>query len=222
MSLNYKLKKKYKKKFDNLLLLDLLKSKTYLGESKSLWNPEVKYRLSGIRNNFCIIDITKTMSELKQVLRLISKLSKKNNKILFVGFPKSQASLLKPFIKKKNHFYVDNSVWVNGFLTNGTSFFLYKTNFLKNLKNKSEKEKKFFFQRFEGVLELNKKPDLILIYNHSNNVETFNEALELSIPVVSFLNTQNNSELVDYPIVGNFSSQKSGELFSSLVTRCLK
>ena len=85
-----------------------------------------------------------------------------------------------------------------------------------------KKKKKFFFQRFEGVLELNKKPDLILIYNHSNNVETFNEALELSIPVVSFLNTQNNSELVDYPIVGNFSSQKSGELFSSLVTRCLK
>ena len=222
MAINYKLKKRYKKKFDNVLLLDLIESKTYLGEPKFSWDPDIKHHLSGIRNNFCIIDTTKTMSDLKLALKLVSKLSKKSNKILFVGFPRGQVSFLKSFYKKQNHFYTKDSFWVDGFLTNGINFFSYKTNFLRNLKNKSEKDKTFFFQRFEGVLELNKKPDLIFIYNHSKNIEAFNEALHLSIPVVSFLSTENNSKLVDYPVVGNFNSQKGGKLFSSLITRCLK
>ena len=97
MAINYQLKKRYKKKFDNILLLDLMESKTYLGEPKFILDPDVKYSLSGIRNNFCIIDITKTMSDLKLVLKLVSKVSKKKNKILFIGFPKGQFSFLKTF-----------------------------------------------------------------------------------------------------------------------------
>ena len=46
MAINYKLKKRYKKKFDNVLLLDLIESKTYLGEPKFSWDPDIKHHLT--------------------------------------------------------------------------------------------------------------------------------------------------------------------------------
>ena len=226
--MNFKLKKLGVNVVKSKLILDLMKNKTYLGPLKSNLNPNIRYGLIGVRNDFWVFDVMQIVADLSLVLKLISKVTKKRKnrkgRILFVGFPESehQSKFLKILYKSKKHYYVNNKSWTSGLLTNGISFTTYRNHFLQNLKTKSEKEKKSFFQKFEGVLNLNKKPDLILIYNHSKNLDAFNEAVLLKIPTISLVNGDSSIDKIDYPVLGNFNSLKNGELFYNLIRHCLK
>ena len=124
--------------------------------------------------------------------------------------------------KVKKHHYVNEAFWINGLLTNGPSFVAYRNNFLKNYSKHNDIDKEIFFQHFEGILRMNKKPDLVFIYNHSKGIEIFKEAHSLRIPIISFLNTNDDPTLVDYPVLGNFDSKDAGALYYKLIKRFLK
>jgi len=85
-----------------------------------------------------------------------------------------------------------------------------------------KKEKIFFFEKFGGVLKLRKKPDLLVIYNHSKSLDALNEALKMKIPVISFVNSNDNPNGVSYPVPGNFNSVKAGVLYYNLLKIILK
>ena len=227
------------KNFQSKLILELIKAKLYLGLSLSSWNSKVKYGLEGIRNDFCVIDMRKTAEDLTLALGVVSKISRrkkvivrkrrkkkllslKKSEILFVGFPETEQKNLKLLYKAKKHHYVNEEFWINGLLTNGSSFVTYRNNFLKNYSEQSEADKEIFFHHFEGILNLNRKPDLVFIYNHSKGIEIFKEANSLRIPVISFLNTSDDPTLVDYPVLGNFNYKDAGSLYYKLIKRFLK
>ena len=206
---------------NNFLLSDLIKSKVYLGLIKSMKDPAIFSYLLGIRHNFCIFDLNKTIKILKKILKIILKINQSKKTIFFIGFPESQKKIFKMLLKNKKHLYSFEESWVNGILTNGKDLFLYKSNFLKNLELKKEKEKFFFYQKFGGLLNLTKKPDLIVIFNHSKSLDAFNEAFKVQIPVISFVNSGNNPSKVDYPIPGNFTSNKGVKLYYNLIKHSL-
>ena len=221
------------------LVQELINAKIYLGSTVSDWNPKVKYGLMGIRTNFCIIDPRRTAVDLSLALALISKLTRKKKiksrryrkpvwkkfkkpRILFVGFPKSQQEICKALYKSKRHYYIEENYWVNGLLTNGGKFASYRNKFLKNYWKQEDKDKELFFQHFEGILDLNQKPDLVFIYNYSKGIDAFREANSLRIPVISFIDSSDNPELVGYSVLGNFNSKEAEELYLKLIKRFLK
>jgi len=206
-----------KKQKNQLILSNLIMAKAYLGYSRSMWDPTIFPYLSGIRDQFCIFDLDQTTCMIKKSVKFISKVHYLNGKILFVGFPEADKKDLLKLCTLKSHSYISDQSWINGILTNGHSLFLYRKTFLNNFKLKNEKEKRLFYEKFGGILNLNRKPDLLVIYNHSKSLDALYEAIKLNIPVVSFINSGNNPEKVDYPITGNFMSKNGGKIYSNLI-----
>jgi len=80
---------------NNFLLSDLIKSKVYLGLTKSMKDPSIFSYLLGIRHNFCIFDLNKTITNLKISLKIIFKINESKKTIFFCWFPRIS--------KKKNY-----------------------------------------------------------------------------------------------------------------------
>jgi len=218
---NYMKIARYTKPKSQLILSNLIVAKVYLGYSKSMWDPTIFPFLFGIRNQFCTFDLDQTTHMIKKSVKLISKIHHLNGKILFVGLPEvGQNKLIKSFVFK-NHSYISDQSWVNGVLTNGHGLFVYKKTFLNHFRSKNEKEKRFFYEKFGGILNLNTKPDLLVVYNHSRSLDALHEATKMNIPVISFINSGNNPEKVDYPVTGNFMSKPGGKIYSNLIKHLL-
>jgi len=154
-------------------------------------------------------------------VKLISHINGSNKKILFIGFPKGFEYKCIKLYNKNGHFYVTNKGWVNGILTNSKDFFSLKKKFLTELDNKKIKEKRFFYEKFGGILNLKNKPDLIVVFNHGKNLDAIREAAGINIPVISFANSSDNIKYVDYPITGNFNSKNFSKLYYNLIKNSL-
>merc|ERR1712160_39715 len=68
-----------------------------------------------------------------------------------------------------------------------------------------------------GILKLSKTPDLIVIYNNSFEPEALKESLNLNIPVISFVNTQDPAEKIEYKIPAGFYANESGRMYYNLL-----
>tara|TARA_B110000967_G_C18758580_1_gene496653 strand:+ start:171 stop:809 length:639 start_codon:yes stop_codon:yes gene_type:complete len=209
-----------KKKYKDLIVL-LADAKVYLGGKKIIWDPIISYYLLGIKNGFCIFDLEKTIFNLKKSLKLITYINNSKKKILFIGFPKEFENKCIQLYNSKGHFYVSNKGWINGILTNNKDFFSFKKKFLLELSTKKIKEKRFFYEKFGGVLNLKNKPDLIVIFNHGKNLDSLREAFSINIPIISFVNSGDSIKYVDYPITGNFNSKKFSKLYYNLIKYAL-
>ena len=136
---------------------DLLKFKAHIGNTQ--WTKNISPFLFGYRNNICIINIELTILALKQSLKLLQIIKKKNGKILFVNTSLKYNELIKQTALCTQQSYI-NDRWVSGSLTNwkqiSQSIYLFeKFSFqFENFMNKNniqisrfQKEKK----RYEGL-----------------------------------------------------------------------
>ena len=78
-------------------------------------------------------------------------------------------------------------------------------------------QKDLLLDKFGGILKLNKTPDLIVIYNNSFEPEALKESLNLNIPIISFVNTQDPAEKIEYKIPGGFYANESGKMYYNLL-----
>ncbi len=97
-----------------------------------------------------------------------------------------------------------------------------KGNFSKFTKKeilKKEKEiiklKKYYF----GLLELTKKPEVIVVVDSKDEAIAAEEARKMGVDLIAIVNTDTNIENIDYPILANDRSRDSikfivEELFS--------
>jgi len=76
-------------------------------------------------------------------------------------------------------------------------------------------------KKFNGILNLNKKPDLVVVFDHANSLDAIYEALKTNIPVISFINSGNNPKKIDYPITGNFTTAKGSKFYYNLIKHSL-
>lgn len=188
-----------KSKKINILSTNLINNRTYLGWLKSKkWNPDNKNYLVGFRNNFCIFDLNQTVINLRNALKLIYEYNKSNKKILFVGFPELEKKKFNKLLKN-SHYYINHNLWINGLLSN-------KQIILSNSKFKT----------------LKKKPDLLVIYQNSIELETLKEGINLNIPIVSFTNVHDNINKIPYSIPGNFYSVGAGKLYYNFLLTIIK
>ena len=76
---------------------------------------------------------------------------------------------------------------------------------VSNLKKELEKLKKYF----NGVKEMKKIPDIIVIIDQKREIIANKEALSLNIPIISILDTNCDPSLATIPIPGNDDSVSS-------------
>ena len=122
---------KYKKenfmKYSNDIFQDLFQTKAHIGTTP--WEKMMSPFLIGSRNDIFIFNLELTLVCLKQVLKVLENIRKKNGHILFVNTSSKYSELVKNTDGKLNQSYV-NDRWVGGTLTNwkqvSESIFLFK------------------------------------------------------------------------------------------------
>jgi small subunit ribosomal protein S2 len=215
---------------------NLLESGVHFGHQTKRWDPRMARYIFAERNGIHIIDLQKTMLEIKNVYEIVKKAVLENKQVLFVGTKKQARSAIKREAEKCDQFFVNNR-WLGGMLTNfatikksiarlkkiekmeidGTFDALSKKEKQKLIKEKNKLE-----LNLGGIKNMDSLPGIVFIIDPKKENIAVNEAKKLSIPIVAVCDTNCNPIEIDYPIPGNDDAIRAIELFCSVISKaCL-
>jgi len=199
------------------IMTELLEAGVHYGHQTKRWNPKMKDFILEEKNSIYIIDLSKTIDQLRDAGNFLSKTAQQGGKILFVGCKKQAQEAVKEAAEACGQFYV-NQRWLGGTLTNLVT--IRKS--VKRLREFEELEKSPGFHRINkaeasalrreatkirknlcGVLTMEKLPDVLVVIDTVRESIAVAEARRLGIPIVAIVDTNSDPEVVDYPIAGN-------------------
>ena len=218
------------KKQLSISLKDLLEAGAHFGHQTHRWNPKMKRFIYGERNGLYIIDLAKTMQQLRDAVEVVQNLASNHQSILFVGTKKQAKTVVREIAEECEEFYVCER-WLGGMLTNLTTMrqsIKKLDRFEKKLASGAEgltkKEKSQLGKKLEkleknlsGVRKMRKMPGLVVVVDTSREHIAVAEAKKLGIPVMGIVDTNCDPDDVDYVIAANDDALKSVKLILKLL-----
>lgn len=215
---------------------NLLESGVHFGHQTKRWDPRMARFIFSERNGIHIIDLQKTILEIKKAYECIRKSVISGKPVLFVGTKKQARTSVKKEAERCNQFYINNR-WLGGMLTNFSTI-KKSINRLKKIEKmeidgtfesipKKErtsllKEKEKLEKNLGGIKEMNSLPGVLFIIDSKKEAIAVAEAKKLGIPVVAVVDTNCNPDVVDYPIPGNDDAIRAINLFCNIIsTACI-
>jgi small subunit ribosomal protein S2 len=198
-------------------MTELLEAGVHYGHQTKRWNPRMRDFILEEKNSIHIIDLSKTVGQLIVAGEFLAGITRNGGKILFVGCKKQAQEAVKEAAQASGQFYV-NQRWLGGTLTNLVTirksvsklkdFEALEKSAGFNKINKAEasalrREANRIRQNLEGVLEMEKLPDAIVIIDTVKEAIAVAEARRLGIPIVAIVDSNSNPEEINYPIAGN-------------------
>lgn len=214
----------------------LLESGVHFGHQTNRWDPRMSRFIFAERNGIHIIDLQKTIVEVKKAYEAIRKIANKNKPVLFVGTKKQAQAAVQEQALRCNQFFVNNR-WLGGMLTNfatikksiarlkkidkmevdGTFESITKKEKLLLLKEKEKLEK-----NLGGIKNMNNLPGCLFIIDSKKEAIAVAEAKKLGIPVIAIVDTNCNPDAVEFPIPGNDDAIRAISLFCEIAANaCL-
>ena len=207
----------------------LLEAGVHFGHQTRRWNPKMAEYIFTERNGIYIIDLQKTVKKLDEAYMFVRELSANGENVLFVGTKKQAGDSIKEEAERAGAYYV-NARWLGGMLTNfktirrridrlaqlrkmeedGTFDRLPKKEVVK-LELEIEKLEKFL----GGIKEMNKLPGALFIVDPRKERIAVAEAHKLGIPIVAIVDTNCDSDEIDYVIPGNDDAIRAVRLIAS-------
>lgn len=198
-------------------MTELLEAGVHYGHQTKRWNPRMRDFILEEKNSIHIIDLSKTVGQLIVAGEFLAGITRNGGKILFVGCKKQAQEAVKEAAQASGQFYV-NQRWLGGTLTNLVTI-RKSVSKLKDFEaleksagfhkiNKAEasalrREANRIRQNLEGVLEMDKLPDAIVIIDTVKEAIAVAESRRLGIPIVAIVDSNSNPEEINYPIAGN-------------------
>ncbi len=205
------------------IMTELLEAGVHYGHQTKRWNPKMKDFILEEKNSIYIIDLSITVDQLAKSAEFLAGVVKGGGKILFVGTKKQAQEAVKEAAEATGQFWV-NQRWLGGTLTNLTTIrrsvarlrefeAMEKTPAFARM-NKAEtsalrREAVKLRKNLEGVLDMDRLPDAIVIIDTNREEIAVAEAARLKIPVVAIVDTNCDPERIDYPIAGNDDAIRS-------------
>ncbi len=204
-------------------LTDLAKIGAHLGHETYRRFPEMSKFISGKKNTIHVIDLSKTRKLLKEARDFIQKSTKEDKTILLVGTKPGAKEVVQKYGEELDIPYI-NERWLGGMITNFKTVkkLIKKFNTMKENKKKGkwdkytkkeqvdfEKELKKLKSLVGGIKNLKEVPDILYIVDTVDEDIALKEARKEDIPVVALINTDENPDLVDYPVPCNNDSTKT-------------
>lgn len=198
-------------------MTELLEAGVHYGHQTKRWNPRMRDFILEEKNSIHIIDLSKTVGQLIVAGEFLAGITRNGGKILFVGCKKQAQEAVKEAAQASGQFYV-NQRWLGGTLTNLVTirksvsklkdFEALEKSAGFNKINKAEasalrREANRIRQNLEGVLEMEKLPDAIVIIDTVKEAIAVAESRRLGIPIVAIVDSNSNPEEINYPIAGN-------------------
>lgn len=177
------------------------------------------------RNGIYIIDLAKTMQQIRNAVQVVKEIVSKRKSILFVGTKKQAKTVVKECAEECGEFYVSER-WLGGTLTNLATI----RNSVKTLERiekkivsggegltKKElsllaKEQAKLERNLSGIRAMRKLPGLLIIVDPSREHIAVAEARKLGIPVMALVDTNCDPDPIDYVIACNDDALKSIKL----------
>lgn len=222
----------------NVSMKALLEAGVHFGHQTKRWNPKMaKYifgarKLTGGKEVIHIIDLQKTVKELKRAVKFVRDQISEGRTILFVGTKKQAAAVVKEEAIKCGAFYVVER-WLGGTLTNFETIkkSLEKYQSLQDMKEKGifdklskkeasrrNKELLRFEKYLEGIKEMKEVPGVVFIVDPHKEATAVAECRRMGIPIVAICDTNCDPEHIDYPIPGNDDAIRAIQLFCSIIS----
>ncbi len=212
-------------------LKTLLEAGVHFGHQTRKWNPKMKKYIFGARNKIHILDLQKTIRELRHAYSFVRNSVAEGKTILFVGTKPQAQQIIQQEAERCGAFYVSYK-WLPGTLTNFETIRksvkkleeieeMYKSGVFEQLKKKEAKLRTKKMQRLQqllaGIRNMEKLPDIVYIVDTVFEEIALKEAKRMKIPVVAICDTDADPDLIDYPIPANDDAIRSIKLITSII-----
>lgn len=205
-------------------LNELLQAACHFGHKVSKWNPKMSRFLYSKREGIHIFDLTKTYECLTKVLDFLKESVAAGKTVLFVSTKLHATKLVSDAARKCGCSYVTRK-WMPGLLTNFETL-KKRIKYFKDLKTQKEtgewddkytKKEKLELTRtlgkledaFSGVEDMNKLPDIVVVFDSVRDQLALREARKLKITTIGVCDSNADPDLVTYPIPGNDDAIKA-------------
>lgn len=209
----------------------LLEAGVHFGHQTRRWNPKMAKYIFGSRNNIHIIDLQKTVKELKKALTYVRDLSASGEEILFVGTKKQAQEAIMQEAQRCGSPYIRDR-WLGGTLTNFETVRrsakrlqeldrMKQSGIFSALSKKEamrrEKEIKRLAKSLDGIKNMERLPGAVFIIDPVQELTAVLESRRMEVPIVSVCDTNCDPDLIDYPVPGNDDAIRAVRLFCKLV-----
>lgn len=215
------------------LIERLFAAGSHFGFSKSRRHPSVKPYLFGNKQGTDIFDLEKTSVLIDEAKEVLNTAGKEGKNILFVSTKDETAKIVTEEATRAELPYVTNR-WIGGMLTNFSEI-KKRLNRLATLTSEGESgelERKYtkkervvigreldkLMFNFGGVKTLERTPQMMLVVDPRHDAIAVQEAIDIGIPIVGILSSDNNLAKVTHPVVVNDALQSSISLVMKELT----
>ena len=201
---------------------ELLESGAHFGHQTRRWNPKMKRFIFEERNGIYIIDLAKTLQQIRMAVDVIRETIAKRRSILFVGTKKQAKIVVKECAEECGEFYVCER-WLGGTLTN-LSTIRQSVKTLERIEkritsggeglkkkeiSKLTKDQVKLDRNLSGIRSMRKPPGLLIVVDPSREHIAVAEANTLGIPVMALVDTNCDPDPIEYVIACNDDALKS-------------
>ena len=184
------------------------------------------------RNGLYIIDLAKTMQQIRDAVTLLLDVVSDRKTILFVGTKKQAKTVIKDCAEACGEFYVCER-WLGGMLTNlptirGSVKKLERIEkrigqgnegLTKKEMSLLQREQKKLDRNLSGVRAMRKPPGMLIVVDPSHEHIAVAEARKLGIPIMALVDTNCDPDPIDHVIACNDDSLKSIKLILDQLTQ---
>lgn len=213
----------------DITVKDLLEAGAHFGHQKHRWNPKMKRFIFEERNGIYIIDLAKTMQQIRSAKEVIEDTITKRRSIIFVGTKKQAKSIIEECANGSGEFYISER-WLGGTLTNlATIRKSIKTlekiekristggeGLTKKELSELTKEQMKLEKNLSGIRGMRKLPGLMIVVDPYHEHIAISEAKKLNIPILALVDTNCDPDPIDYVIACNDDAVKSIKLILSV------
>lgn len=213
---------------------ELLESGAHFGHQKHRWDPRMAPYIFEERGGIYIIDLAKTMQQIRIAVDVVKETIAQNKSILFVGTKKQAKSVVRECAEKAGEFYVAER-WLGGMMTNLMTI-RKSVKTLEGIEKKistggdglKKKELSLLAKQqtkleanLSGIRAMRKPPGLVIVVDPNKEHIAVKEAVKLGIPVLGLVDTNCNPEPIDYVIACNDDALKSIKLILGSLTEAI-
>ncbi len=210
----------------------LLNAGVHFGHQTRRWNPKMGRYIYGARNGIYLIDLSKSVEQTKAAYAALKTIVENGGKVLIVGTKNQAQQIVVEEATRSGSFYITHR-WLGGTLTNFRTI-LGRTRRLKDLEAMEEsgafdklpkkevallrKELEKLSKNLEGIKEMRRLPQALIVVDPSVEHNAVKEATALHIPVFAICDTNDDPDLVTFPIPSNNDATSAIKLLVGVLT----
>ncbi len=205
-------------------LEELLNAGVHFGHLSSRWNPKMRRYIFTTRNSVHVINLEKTLENLKAALDFARETAKNGGTILFVGTKRQAKDAVKTAATACGMPYVTIR-WLGGTFTNFKTIQKtikklerlqklvvspdFETKYIKKERLLIEREITKLANLFEGFKDLRKLPEAIFVVDINHDKIAVTEAVKTGLKIIGLVDTNSDPSVVNYAIPSNDDSIKA-------------